>query len=79
MRQGTIIWLNGTSSAGKSSIATAIQALAPTPYLHTGVDYFMSSSKEGSGERCSAWLLTGVDRSNLAVVQWLWLADLDPI
>lgn len=34
------IVLNGTSSAGKTSIARAIQRLSPDPVLHTGIDMF---------------------------------------
>ena len=41
MATGNIIYLNGTSSAGKSSIAAALQALLPEPYLHVGLDTFM--------------------------------------
>lgn len=37
---GNIIYLNGASSAGKSSLATALQALLPAPYLHVGLDRF---------------------------------------
>jgi chloramphenicol 3-O phosphotransferase len=37
---GNIIYLNGTSSAGKSSLAAALQALLPAPYLHVGLDRF---------------------------------------
>jgi len=33
-----IIFLNGTSSSGKSSLAAALQGLYPTPLLHTGID-----------------------------------------
>jgi chloramphenicol 3-O phosphotransferase len=35
-----IILLNGTSSAGKTSIARELQRRLPEPYLHTGIDYF---------------------------------------
>lgn len=38
MRRGTILYLNGTSSAGKSSVARAIQAASTDPYLHLGID-----------------------------------------
>jgi chloramphenicol 3-O phosphotransferase len=40
MTPGTIIYLNGTSSAGKSSIALALQDILPTPYLHISLDCF---------------------------------------
>lgn len=35
-----VIFLNGTSSAGKSSIAKQIQILSPDPIVHTGFDDF---------------------------------------
>ncbi|MEM1230872.1 MAG: AAA family ATPase, partial [Pseudomonadota bacterium] len=34
----TVIFLNGCTSAGKSSLARALQAALPTPYLLTGID-----------------------------------------
>lgn len=37
---GTIIVLNGCASAGKTSIAKAIQRTFPEPYLHLGIDHF---------------------------------------
>src|SRR3712207_4586263 len=37
---GTIILLNGTASAGKTSMARAIQQVFDTPYLHVGIDLF---------------------------------------
>jgi chloramphenicol 3-O phosphotransferase len=36
-----IIVLNGCSSAGKTSISKAIQALSKTPWLHIGIDTFI--------------------------------------
>ena len=38
MRPGHIILLNGTSSAGKSTLAKALQTLLSEPYLHVGID-----------------------------------------
>ncbi|HEY7032704.1 MAG TPA: hypothetical protein VH482_15280 [Thermomicrobiales bacterium] len=38
MDQGNVILLNGTSSAGKTSIAWALQEIMATPILHTGFD-----------------------------------------
>jgi len=38
MTAGTIIVLNGTASAGKSSIARAVQQVMAEPYLHLGAD-----------------------------------------
>jgi chloramphenicol 3-O phosphotransferase len=43
MGQGNVVLLNGTSSAGKSTIAKALQEVMETPYLHMGIDYFLSS------------------------------------
>jgi chloramphenicol 3-O phosphotransferase len=40
MTYGTIIMLNGTSSAGKTSIITALQEILDEPYLHAGIDTF---------------------------------------
>lgn len=37
-----IIFLNGVSSSGKSSIAKALQDIWPTPILHVGVDDFVA-------------------------------------
>lgn len=37
---GTIIYLNGTSSAGKTTIARALQDTLPAPYLYIGLDDF---------------------------------------
>ena len=41
MEQGTIIFLNGTSSAGKSSIATVLQETMDGYFIHTGIDHFI--------------------------------------
>lgn len=38
---GNVVLLNGTSSAGKSSIARALQEIMEAPYLHTGIDHFL--------------------------------------
>ena len=39
MEQGNIIFLNGASSSGKSSIAKALQETMDGYYLHTGLDH----------------------------------------
>ena len=44
MPPGQIILLNGTSSAGKSTIAKQLQAVLPQPYLHTGIDHFLAAA-----------------------------------
>jgi len=41
MTPGWIIYLNGTSSAGKSTIAAALQEILEEPYLHLGIDTFL--------------------------------------
>ncbi len=38
MRPPHVILLNGSTSSGKTSIARALQAALPTPYLHVGID-----------------------------------------
>ena len=40
-RRANVILLNGTSSAGKSTLARAIQDAMDVPYLHTGLDHFL--------------------------------------
>lgn len=39
-RKGRLIILNGVGSAGKSSIAKALQQIMPTPWLHIEMDKF---------------------------------------
>ena len=38
--QSLIIFLNGTSSSGKTSISRALQKLCPDPLIYTGIDSF---------------------------------------
>ena len=40
-RLGTIIVLNGASSAGKTSLLEALQVALPSPFLHAGLDKFL--------------------------------------
>lgn len=42
MGLGNVVLLNGTPSAGKSTIARALQEVMETPWLHTGIDHFLS-------------------------------------
>ena len=42
-----IIILNGVGSAGKGSIAKALQAVATEPFLHVQMDTFMEMLPEG--------------------------------
>lgn len=44
MQPGQIILLNGTSSAGKSTIAKQLQESLLKPYLHTGIDHFLGAA-----------------------------------
>ncbi|MDQ4077018.1 MAG: chloramphenicol phosphotransferase [Chloroflexota bacterium] len=41
MHPGTIIILNGTSSAGKTSIVRVLQGILDEPYLDAGIDRFL--------------------------------------
>jgi chloramphenicol 3-O phosphotransferase len=41
MEQGNIIFLNGTSSSGKTGIAKALQDILDEYYVHTGIDHYM--------------------------------------
>jgi chloramphenicol 3-O phosphotransferase len=47
MKPGTIILLNGSSSAGKTTLAIALQQLLPEPYQHIALDQF----RDGLGGR----------------------------
>lgn len=40
MPNGTIVFLNGTSSSGKTTLALALQEILPEPYLHIALDQF---------------------------------------
>lgn len=46
MSPGTIILLNGTSSAGKSTLAQALQKALPEPFLRLGIDTFLAMLPE---------------------------------
>ncbi|NMO97712.1 chloramphenicol phosphotransferase CPT family protein [Paenibacillus lemnae] len=41
MAQGTVIFLNGTSSSGKTSISLELQRILDEPYLHISLDQFL--------------------------------------
>ena len=51
---GNIVVLNGTSSAGKTSIARALQEIMETPYLHTGIDHFLPRVPKRFSVVCTA-------------------------
>lgn len=46
MEKGQIVLLNGVGSAGKGSIAKALQAIARTPLLHVEMDHFLAMMPE---------------------------------
>jgi chloramphenicol 3-O phosphotransferase len=43
---GRIIFLNGTSSSGKSTLARALQTRLPEPHMHVAIDAFFSMYPE---------------------------------
>ena len=63
----TCIVLNGTSCAGKSSIAAALQELWPRPLQVTGIDTFLASQSKrffaigGRGAAGFSWVPATVD------------------
>ncbi|MBV9282044.1 MAG: hypothetical protein JOZ41_18345, partial [Chloroflexi bacterium] len=65
MEQGDVVLINGTSSAGKTSVARALQEIMETPYVHTGVDHFLGAVPE----RCFAL----ADRQNAPPAQYFLL------
>src|SRR5215216_4211796 len=44
MTQGNIIFLNGTSSSGKTSIVKALQEIMEDYYIRTGIDHFLDAA-----------------------------------
>ena len=46
MHQGNIIFLNGTSSSGKTLIAKTLQELLDGYYIHTGIDHYLERVPE---------------------------------
>lgn len=87
MQPGQIILLNGTSSAGKSTIAKKLQEILPHPYLHTGIDHFLVAapwsrlfvySDSTSQTEADGWFLPFrdgalVDTPRLGPVAYQWL------
>ncbi len=55
MTASHIIFLNGTSSAGKTSIARAFQAQASKPYMHLAVDMFFQAVPIRFWESTTCW------------------------
>jgi chloramphenicol 3-O phosphotransferase len=87
VQPGQIILLNGTSSAGKSTLAKQLQEILPQPYLHTGIDHFLAAtpwsrlfvySDSTSQTEAEGWFLPFQDgalvsapRLGLVAYQWL--------
>ena len=46
MVQGNIVFLNGISSSGKTTIAKAFQELMEEPYFRTGLDHFLDMTHD---------------------------------
>ena len=46
MAQGNIIFLNGTSSSGKTSIVKALQEIMAGYYICTGIDHFLDAAPD---------------------------------
>jgi chloramphenicol 3-O phosphotransferase len=47
MKPGNLIFLNGNSSSGKSTIAKLMQAELTESFLHTGIDHFLVGVPNG--------------------------------
>ena len=47
MEAGLVVVVNGASSSGKTSLARALQLLAPDPWLHAGIDRFWGMMPQG--------------------------------
>lgn len=55
-----IVLLNGAGSAGKSSIAKALQAIASEPYLHMQMDTFLEMLPEALQENMPGFAYTTI-------------------
>jgi len=63
---GRIIFLNGTSSSGKSSIASELLSVLETPYFSMAVDTFNAlRARERTGELTPAGLTEALRRTRL--------------
>ena len=47
MKAGLVVVVNGASSSGKTSLARALQLVAPDPWLHAGIDRFWGMMPQG--------------------------------
>jgi chloramphenicol 3-O phosphotransferase len=63
-----VIYLNGTSSAGKSSIARALQERADELYLHVQLDVFMQMVPLPGWERAGGMVMTSQPDHSVQVV-----------
>jgi chloramphenicol 3-O phosphotransferase len=48
---GTVVLLSGPTCSGKTTLARALQALLPRPYLHVGLDHFEAMQPSVDGRR----------------------------
>ena len=51
MSKGQIIFLNGVSSSGKSSMAKALQAIIEEPCIHLCIDDYLGAFQKGLWDR----------------------------
>ena len=68
MSTGTIIFLNGASCSGKTTIARAIQEAMPEPYLHVGLDHFEAMQPCKQGKRIHVFYGQGIEAKDLVPV-----------
>jgi len=47
VKAGLVVVVNGASSSGKTSLARALQLVAPDPWLHAGIDRFWGMMPQG--------------------------------
>ncbi len=65
---GRVILLNGVGSAGKSSIAKALQAIAGTPFLHVQMDAFLDMLPEALQDHPDAFRYRAMTEDGQTVV-----------
>ena len=63
-----IVILNGIGSAGKSSIARALQDLAPTPFLHVAMDAFLDMLPPASVGRADGLVFEAGEQDGRPVI-----------
>ena len=51
MAPGTVVLLSGPTCSGKTTLARALQAVLPRPYLHVGLDHFEAMQPSVDGRR----------------------------